>query len=90
MDSIKEVKEILDSERLPDGNYHYKIEDKIRQLIERARRNGRMQIIANLKKHYDETYSEPPVNVGNCAICISLPETTLCKYFKEIRIRREK
>lgn len=48
-------------------------------------RGGRRQIIANIKRHYDEMYFEPPRNIGGCEIGVCLPETTLCRYFREIK-----
>ncbi len=47
-------------------------------------KRGRRQIIANLKKHYDEMYFEPPHSMGGCDIGVCLPEATLYKYFKEL------
>lgn len=48
-------------------------------------KEGRRQIIANLKKHYEESYSDSPGNFPNCEIGVLIPESTLCRYFKEIK-----
>lgn len=47
-------------------------------------KEGRRQVIANLKKHYDDTYFEQPLNISGYETAISLPEATLYKYFKEL------
>jgi len=47
-------------------------------------KEGRRQIIANLKKHYGEMYKAKPLNMGGCDIGVCLPEVTLYKYFKEL------
>ena len=47
-------------------------------------KEGRRQIIANLKKHYDQMYFALPMSYApDCEIGVCLPEATLYKYFKE-------
>lgn len=49
-------------------------------------KEGRRQIIRNLKRHYDEMYFGPPISYApDCEIGVCLPESTLYKYFKEIK-----
>jgi len=48
-------------------------------------KEGRRQIIANLKKHYDEDYCNPPKDFSGSSVGVSMPENTLYRYFKEIQ-----
>jgi len=50
-------------------------------------KEGRLQIIRNLKRHYDEMYFEEPQPMGGCETCVCLPDSTLYKYFKELKKR---
>lgn len=55
-----------------------------------GKKEGRKQIIRNLKKHYDETYFSPPENISDCDIGVYIPERTLLKYFKEFEVKNDK
>lgn len=49
-------------------------------------RKGRKQIINNIKKHYREDNWSPPQYYGGIdSIAVSLPTSTLIKYFKEVK-----
>ncbi|KKM87572.1 hypothetical protein LCGC14_1267620 [marine sediment metagenome] len=47
-------------------------------------KEGRKQIIKNIKKHYDEMYFHPPDNVSGISTGVCIPDPTLIKYFGEI------
>ena len=48
-------------------------------------KEGRKQIIKNIKKHYDEMYFHPPDNVSGISTGVCIPNTTLIKYFRELK-----
>ena len=53
-------------------------------------KRGRLQIIRNLKKHYDDSYFSPPVSIAYSSIGVQIPEITLRSYFRELAKARGK